>query len=62
MWSNAIKAGCMPLAVFTLVKGPLVSTSAVEDTKLLIVFHPVRIGMFLLGLGLTGFGDGQSMR
>ena len=41
LWSNAIKAGHMPIAVFLLLKVPHVSASAVWDTNFRIVLHYV---------------------
>ena len=61
-WSNVIKAGCMPIAVFLLLKVPHVSDSAAEDTTLQMVLHSVCMGTFLPGLGFIGLGEGQSIR
>ena len=49
LWSNAIKSGRMPIALFPLLKLPRVSASAAEDNKLWIVLHSVWIGLFILG-------------
>ena len=62
LWSNAIKAGRMPIAVFPLLKVPHVSASAAEDTTLRIVLHYMCIGPFLSGLCFIGLGEGQLLR
>ena len=62
LWSITIMAGCMPIAVFPLLKVPHVSASAAEYTTLQIILHFLWIGLFPLGLGFIVFGDGQSLR
>ena len=62
LWSYGIKVGCMPMAVFKLLKVPHVSDSAAEDTTLQIVLYSVWIGPFLLLVGFTDRGKGQSLR
>ena len=57
LWSDVIKAGLMPIAVFIFLKVPHVSVSATEDTTLRTVLHSMWIGLFLLGLGFIDFGD-----
>ena len=32
LWSNAIRSGCMPVAIFSLLNVPCVSASDDEDT------------------------------
>ena len=62
LWSNSIKAGCMPIDVFLLLKVPHVSASAAEYNTLWIVLHSVCIGLFLSGLDFIRIGEGQSLR
>ena len=62
LWSNAIKAGRMPIDVFPLFRSPHVSDSSAGYTTLRIVFHFVWIGQFLFGVSFTGRCEGQSLR
>ena len=62
LWSNAIKAGCMPISVFPLLKVSHVSAYDTEYTTLRIVLHYVWIGPFLVRVGFTGHGEGQLIR
>ena len=57
-----IKSGRMPIAVFPLFNSPHVSAYADEDTTLRIVLHYMRIGTFVLEVGFTVRGEGQSLR
>ena len=47
--SNVIKAGRMPIYVFSLLKVTHISASAAEDTRLRIALHSVCIYTFLFG-------------
>ena len=62
LWSNEIKSGRMTIDVFPLLNVPHVSASTSEDTTLKIVLYYVYIGLFLLGVGFTGLGEGQFLR
>ena len=62
LWSNAIKAGRMPIYVLPLLKVTHDSASVSEGTTLRIVLRSVCIGPFLSGLGFIGLGEGQSLR
>ena len=62
LWSSAIRAVCMPISVFLLLKVSHVSASSAEDTILWIVLHYVCIGLFLLGVVFNGRGEGQWLR
>ena len=62
LWSNVINDGRKPIAVFLLLKVPHILASAYKKLILLMFLHSVWIGSFLLGLGIIGFGDGQSLR
>ena len=59
LWPNAIKAGCMTIAVLPLSKVTHVSASATDDKILRIVLKFVCIGPLLSGLGFIGLGEGQ---
>ena len=59
LWSNVIKAGNMVINVFLLFKVTYFSASPPEDTKLRIFLYLLCIGIFLLGLGFIGIGEGQ---
>ena len=62
LWSNAIKDGCMTVAVFPLINILHVSSSDDKYATLKIFLHSVCIGPFILREGLTVCGEGQSLR
>ena len=61
LWSSSVKAGCMLIAIFLLLKVPYILDSSDEYTTLRVFLYSVWIGLLLLVIGFNGRGEGQSL-